>query len=301
MQTTNQRIEDIIAGNCYHICTDGQESPVLMKETEDYKIALIYLAIAAWKPGVQILAYCIMSNHIHVLITCENRKQAEQFIRMFKKAFAMYLKNKYKVAKVFNGIADSISLIDSIQYLRNCIAYILRNAVCAKVCSRIEDYPWSSYSCYFNKKTRSGRHISSLGTRAIRALFRTRENLSVSPFYIDENCCILDWSFIRYDLVEKTFNNSGRFFLLALGTCNDAKMEYEMACKPLIKVNDTEIANLAEEVARTKFNGRSLAELSAKDRCSMIKKLFFNNKSSIPQLSRVLGLPRSLISQILST
>lgn len=300
MQIRNLKLEDVISGNCYHVCTDGQESPLLMRDAEDYQIARTYLAIAAWKVGVELVVYCIMSNHVHALIICNDRKYAELFIKTFKKAFAMYMQKKYGIKKTLHGIPDSITLIDSIQYLRNCIAYILRNAICAKVCSRIEDYPWCSYSCYFSKRE-LGRHISSLGARERRVRYKTREDLSQSPFHIDGNGDIQDSSFVRYDIVEKAFQNSGRFFLLALGTCNDAKMEYEMACKPLMKVNDTDIASVVEELARTRFGGKNLAELSTRDKCSMIKKLYFNNKTSIPQLSRVLGLPRNLISKILST
>ena len=294
------KLTDVIPENCYHVCTDGQESPLLMRDKEDYQTARTYLAIASWKTGVELIVYCIMSNHIHALILCKDRKMAEQFIRLFKRLFSFHLRNRYGIKKALHGICDSIILIDSIQYLRNCIAYVLRNSICAKVCPRIEDYRWSSYSCYFNKNELH-THVSTIKAREIRVRFKTRENLSKSPFYVDENGDILDSSFIRQDIVEKAFQNSGRFFLYALGTCNDAKLEYEMACKPLMRVNDTEMATSAEELARSQFNGKSLAELNTKEKCSMIKKLFFNNKSSVPQLSRILGLSRSLISQILST
>lgn len=301
MQTKNLRLEDVVtSGNCYHVCTDGQESPLLMRGHEDYQMARTFLALAAWKVGLELIVYSIMSNHVHALVLSPDRKLVEKFIHLFKRLLSTHLRNKYGIQKALHGIQDSITLIDSIQYMRNCIAYILRNALCAKVVSKIEDYPWSSYSCYFNRKSQSGRHISVLGVRETRALLKTREDLSQSPFHIDENGHILDSSFVRSDIVEKTFLNSGRFFLLALGTCNDARMEYEMACKPLMRVNDTEIAIAAEDLARTRFKGKGLAELNSRDKCSMIKNLFFNNKTSIPQLSRVLGLPRRLISQILS-
>lgn len=87
--------------------------------------------------------------------------------------------------------------------------------------------------------------------------------------------------------------------LFYLGTCNDAKMEYDMACKPLLRVNDTELSGIAESLASSRFNGKSISELSTQSRCSLIKNLFFNNKTSIPQLSRILGIPRELVSKIL--
>ena len=296
------KFEETLPENCYHVCTDGQESPIIMREVEDYRIAQNYLAIAAWTTDVYILAYSIMSNHIHSAVICKNRKAAEQFIRKFKQLYSMYLYNKYGIKQALHGIGDSITLIDSIQYLRNCIAYILRNALCAKICTKIEDYRWSSYSCYFNKsKTEIYKPASSLGVREKKRILKTHTDLSDCPYLIDKDGYIVSKSFVRYDLVERIFKNSGRYFLFHLGTCNDSQMEYEMACKPLTKVNDTDMIIAAEKAASTRFQGKNLSDLDIKARCSLIKYLYFNNKTTVPQLSRVLGLSRSLVSRILSS
>ena len=298
----NLELKDIFAGNCYHICTNGQESPVIMKCDDDYKVALNYLALLGWKYGIGILAYCLMSNHVHILIICRNREEAQRFIRSFKRLYSAYLLNRYGQSDTLRGIKDSITLIDSVQYLRNCIAYILRNGLSAGICMRIEDYPWSSHSCYFNTANSDQyRKVEDLGEREKRSMFKTRQNLKGCPYLIDRTGKILDRSFVRHDLVEKAFNNSGKFFLLTLGICNDAQMEYEMACRPLIGVNDGELIRIAERTASERFKGRSIPDLSSKERCSMIKTLYFNNKTTIPQLSRILGLPRALVTQILGT
>ena len=295
------RLEEIVSGQCYHVCTDGQECPVIMRDEDDYRIAHNYIAICGWIIGIDILAYCIMSNHIHVAIICGNRTLAEQFIRLFKQLYSTYLRNKYEMEGTLHRIKESITIINDIYYLRNCIAYILRNAICAKVCKRIEDYKWSSHACYFNRNDSKDRLISSLGIRERRKILKTRYNLNNCHLSIDEENKISTKSFVRYEIVEKAYLNSGRFFLYFLGTCNDVKLEYEMACKPLLKVNDTELTGVADRLAQTKFCGKSISELSIQNKCSLIKHLFFNNKTSIPQLSRVLGVPRSLVSRILSS
>ncbi len=295
------RIEDLLKDNCYHICTNGEESPILMRAAEDYRIALNYLAISAWKHNIMVLAYCIMSNHVHILVVCKDRKQAEKFIRHFKMVYSMYMRKKYGTPECLHRIEDSISLIDSLQYLRNCICYILRNALCAKVCMKVEDYPWSSYSCYFKKNIETTFPVSTLSSRDRKRILRTRADLPDCPLLIDENGKVVAHSFIRSDLVEKAFMNSGRFFLSCLGTCNDVKMEYEMALKPRFRVNDTELINLAESLASSRFKGKKLSELSIQSKCTMVKNLYFNNKTSIPQLSRVLGLTREIVTRILST
>ena len=199
------------------------------------------------------------------------------------------------------GIEDSISLIDSISYLRNCVAYILRNALCARVCRRIEDYPWSSYSCYFNTDIPlTSRRIHELGECERRVLLRTRQDLSGCPHTVSTDGMIEARSFVRHDIVEKAFLNSGRFFLTSLGTCNDAKMEYEMTFKPLVRVNDKELSEVIDVLVGKRFGGKKISELSQSEKCSIIKNIYFNNKTTIPQLSRILGLQKDLIAHILS-
>ena len=69
---------------------------------------------------------------------------------------SLYLKNKYGLKKVLHRTDDCISLIDTATYMKNCIAYILRNAVCARICAKPEDYRWTSYACYFSEIYRGG-------------------------------------------------------------------------------------------------------------------------------------------------
>lgn len=293
---------NLIYGNCYHICTNGHDTPILLKDEEDFITACNFIAIVAWKLKVDILAYIVMSNHLHTLIASQDRSEAKKFIRLLKQEISTYLKNKYGMRHCFEGVSDSISLVDSEKYLQNCIAYILRNAICAKICKKLEAYPWSSYSSYFNKHSGSKlRTVASLGIRERRRLLKSRLDLRNAPFTIDENGRICNQSFVRFDIVEKAFHNSGKMFLSFLGRCNDAQMEYEFAVKPQIRIDDYNLVATAEKLVGAWFNGKALSELTTSEKCRIVKNLFFNNKTTIPQLSRILGLPRELITQVLST
>lgn len=293
---------NLINANYYHICTDGHDTPILLKDEEDFITACNFIAIVAWKLKVDILAFIVMSNHLHTLIASQNRAQAKRFIRLLKQEISTYLRNKYGIHHCFEGVGDSISLVDSEKYLQNCIAYILRNAICAKISKKLEDYPWSSYSSYFNKHSSSNlRTVASLGVRERRRILKSRYNFGNAPFSIDEKGRIANQSFVRFDMVEKLFHNSGKMFLSFLGRCNDAQMEYELAVKPQIKIDDFNLVDTAEKLVGAWFDGKHLSELTTSEKCRIVKSLFFNNKTTIPQLSRILGLPRGLITQVLST
>lgn len=294
-------LKELYDGNFYHVCTEGLETEVIMRDEEDFIVARNYLALSAWRENVFVLAFCIMSNHVHILAGAKNRRDVQNFIRHFKQIYSTYLHNKYGVVNALKGQPECIAIISDIKYLRNCIAYILRNPVSAKVCRRIDEYPWSSYKAYFSTDNSSKLPITSLKGRQRRKVLKTRMNIDDCPYRIDVKGSISVDSFVRTDLVHLAFNRSGRLFLYYLGSCNDAQMEYELTSRPLVQSNDHDLLMSAEKVVVQQFKGRTIAMLTSSEKCSIIKYLFFNHKSTIPQLSRILGLPRELVRKVLSS
>lgn len=294
--------EILYNGNFYHVCTDGLEQVTLLKDEEDFKTAWNYLALSAWRAGVSVVAFILMSNHVHELLACREAEQADRTIKLYKKLISTFLKRKYGTSQILHRTEDCIATIDTIQYLKNCIAYILRNAVCAKICPRPEDYRWSSYACIFSdRKKTASRPVSGLTFTEKRRLLKTGMDISDCPLRIDEDGLITLDSFVRSDLVEKAYRHSGKSFLYYLGCCNDAKMEYELACQPLMHVSDQDMYETIRKHVANRFHGKELSELSSSEKCSILKSVFFSNRTSIPQLSRIMGLPRQLIQRILST
>ncbi|MBR2065108.1 MAG: transposase [Bacteroidales bacterium] len=293
-------LKDLYDGSFYHVCTNGLEENVIIKDDEDYRIALNYLAITSLKTGVFLICYCLMSNHFHFLIACPDKTEALSFIRYYKKLYSTYLHSKYGTKAALHGVEDSISQIDTLRYLQNCIAYILRNPVAARVCARIEDYKWSSIDCYFRDKGTSRLHrLSEFSERKKRLILRSHGFPQLNDLYIDDRGCIANQSFVRGHIVERAFWNSGRAFLNGLGRCNDVQMEYELVCRPLLGVNDAEMNRVVEGLVRARYPGKQIQDLSVASRCNLVKHIYFGNKTTVPQLARVLGLSRELVRKVL--
>lgn len=295
-------LEDLYDGNFYHVCTEGLETEVIIRDNEDFIVARNYMALAAWKTKVFIVAFCLMSNHVHILIGSKNRKQALDFIRHFKQTYSTHLHHKYGLNSAMKGQAESIAIISDIKYLRNCIAYILRNAVSAKICRKVDDYPWSSYAVYFSSNAiNNNLPITSLKGRLRKKVLKTRMDLDTCPYRIDMDGNIAVESFVRSDIVHIAFNRSGKLFLYYLGCCNDAQMEYELVSRPLVQSNDYDLLSAAEGVVTQRFRGKNISMLTTSEKCSMLKHLFFNYKTNVPQLSRILGLSRDVVRKALSS
>ena len=71
-------MKNLFDGNFYHLCTEGLEAEVIVRDNEDFRVACNYIALAAWRTRVFIVAFCVMSNHFHILSACKNRDMAEK-------------------------------------------------------------------------------------------------------------------------------------------------------------------------------------------------------------------------------
>lgn len=295
-------LKDLFDGNFYHVSTEGLEQVTLLKDEEDYRIAWNYLALVAWRTGVDIVAFVLMSNHIHTLLACRDIIKAQKAIKLFKQLLSTYLRNKYGVSHILHNSSDSISLIDSIKYLRNCIAYIFRNPISARICVKPEEYNWSSYhSCLKPVPTsENARKISDLKYRERRQVMHTSRDMSKCPLCVDDRGYVTLDSFVRNDIVSNAFLNSGKVLMYHLGSCNDAKTEYELIYKPMMQATDNDMYDAVSKLVAMRFRNKAISDLTTAEKCSILKSLFFNHKTTVHQISRIIGLPRELVRKMLS-
>ncbi len=101
--------------------------------------------------GFKLLAYCIMDNHIHLLL-----KEEENLSNLMKKInlrYAAYFNTKYnKIGHVFQDRFRSEPVEDD-RYLLCLMRYIHNNPVEAKMTKEPEEYKWSSYNDYISKSS----------------------------------------------------------------------------------------------------------------------------------------------------
>lgn len=294
-------LKDLFDGNFYHISTEGLEQVTLLKDEEDYRIAWNYLALVAWRTGIDVVAFVLMSNHIHTLLACRDIIQARKTINLFKQLLSTYLRNKYGLSQILHNSSDSISLIDSIKYLKYCIAYIFRNPISARICLKPEDYKWSSYhSCLKSAEVcGKARKMSDFNYRERRQMMHTSRDLSECPLCVDDEGYVILDSFVRNDIVSNAFLNSGKALMYHLGSCNDAKTEYELIYQPMMEATDNDMYDAVSKYVAVRFRNKGISDLTTPEKCSILKTMFFNHKTTVPQLARIMGLPRELVRKML--
>ena len=141
-----RRPRNYVTGMPYHIVHRGNNRSLCFYETADQRHYLELLAKISERYGVTVHAYCLMSNHVHILVTCGHVDSISWMMRVIGSSYAQHINKKYeRTGTLWEGRHRS-SLIQSTRHLLNCYRYIELNPVRAKMVKHPADYPWSSYA-----------------------------------------------------------------------------------------------------------------------------------------------------------
>jgi len=136
-----------VEGGLYHVITRGNDRQDVFHEDEDYKKLLSLLATQKQKTGFFLYAYCLMTNHIHLLIERRGETVGRIMQRVLTGYSQWYNRRHRHVGHVFQGRHKAI-LCDGDKYLAELVRYIHLNPVRAKMVALAEDHPYSSHREY---------------------------------------------------------------------------------------------------------------------------------------------------------
>lgn len=91
-------------------------------------------------------AYCLMTNHVHLLVTPPNETACALLMRDVGRCFAAYFNRRYEKWGTLWERPFRSCLVDSAAYVLACYRYIERNPVRAGMVSTPAAHPWSSYA-----------------------------------------------------------------------------------------------------------------------------------------------------------
>ena len=140
-----RRARCYLPGFPYHIVQRGNNREACFIEPENYGHYLELWKEVAGRYGVKVHAYCLMTNHIHVLATPDTESGLSNTSKVVGSRYARYMNKRYqRTGTMWEGRHRS-SLVQDDKYLLACYRYIKLNPVRAGMVSRPEQYRWSSY------------------------------------------------------------------------------------------------------------------------------------------------------------
>lgn len=133
----------------YHVIYRGVNKQRIFEDAEDYDKFLSVLRKFQAKCGYTILGYCLMSNHIHLIIKIGEMSLGKIFQHIAPSFVYWYNKKYERVGSLFQPRFRSTA-INSESHLLIAIRYVHQNPVKAAICKRPGHYEYSSYTNYFN-------------------------------------------------------------------------------------------------------------------------------------------------------
>lgn len=144
---------EISASGIYHVMWRGIDRQSIFLDDADC-IKFLSLCAAVLDEWFEILAFCLMGNHLHLLIKTkkDTAEEMEQAMKRLGIRYAQYFNRRYlRVGPVFQGRYKSVP-VQTRNYFLRVLRYIHQNPVKANLCELPEEYLWSSYIDYFGQR-----------------------------------------------------------------------------------------------------------------------------------------------------
>ena len=170
------RIE--IGGGLYHVITRGNNRRKTFRSHDDYLRFTSILQQQKSKLPFYLYAYCLMPNHVHLLIEMQDDPVSRIMQRVLT-SYSQYHNRKYKkIGHLFQGRYKSI-FCQTDRYLGELVRYIHLNPVRARIVKRPENYEYSGHRAYVGLE-KSGlvdtepvlRHFGGTKRRAVEVYTR---------------------------------------------------------------------------------------------------------------------------------
>jgi len=136
-----------VAGGLYHVIQRGNNRQLIFFEDEDRRAFLDRLERGAQDCACRVHAYCLMSNHVHLLVQTDRPNLSVFGQRLFG-GYAKRINHHHRRSgHLFQGRFTSAPIAEDPSLLQ-VSRYIHLNPVAARMVKRPEDYPWSSLRAY---------------------------------------------------------------------------------------------------------------------------------------------------------
>ena len=136
-------------GGLYHVIARGNGRQAIFHDDEDHRKFLSILAVLKEQRPFYLYAYCLMSNHFHLLMERRADSIGQLMHRVLTGYTQYFNRRNRRVGHVLQGRHKAI-LCQAETYTGELVRYIHRNPVKAKMVASCEDYPYSSHRAYLD-------------------------------------------------------------------------------------------------------------------------------------------------------
>ncbi len=277
----------------YHCATKGFAHSILFADIREFIAGMnrigICIARGRGEFPVILIAFCLMDNHIHVILygrRCDCLKWMALYHRL-----TMIWQRKHRQSDPVDEEWDYDAwLIRDEEDLKKKIAYVFRNPTVAGMPFLPLGYRWSSAGLAFSDPTESlanGTPVGGLSIYESRRRFDSRVILPEDWILLPSGL-IWPGSYTDYKRVERLFGHPWNF-LYYLNQRVEADVNLEMM-QGRVSLPDYDILRIAQTIALERFASRDLYSLDIPSRVRLCADLKKKTGASRKQLARILHL-----------
>lgn len=279
------------------ITTDHLETRLWFLDDDDFKTGMNYVATVAFMFGVRIIAFILMSNHVHFVLEC-TRELALRFITEFKRLYSRYLNQRHGTKELLRGNGVDIQELRlGDESLERAIAYVQMNCVAANICSHPTHYPWGCGQAFFHPAKAGGRPLGEISARAKRRMLHCAVELP-GEWLLCEEGYVLPTSYLNVRYVEQLYRTPNRMNYF-LHTSSKARKRVVSGETGLPSFRDQTILPAVPELCKTLFGKASFGELEREEQVELLRQLRFRFSSDVNQLARVTALTYAAAARLL--
>ncbi|MBQ7575826.1 MAG: hypothetical protein IJT26_04755 [Bacteroidales bacterium] len=288
-------------GGVWHLCTPGKSQQVIFRTKVHYRYAMTLMAMCAHDcPGVHIITFEIMSNHVHIIAFGEYQ-QVMAFFALFRKRLLRY----------FSGIGEPVDLsqfdceklipIESLESLRNQICYTNRNNFVVDPDHTPFSYPYGANGYYFMPyaKQRKDKAFGDMSILAKREFIHSR-NVSYPDDFIIVDDYFSPVNYCRFDVGEGVFRDARHYFY-KLSKNIECYKEIAEQLGDSVFYTDDELNDAIYALSKSKYDGRRPSLLDKNEKIEVAQVLRYNYNADNAKISRLLKLDVEIVDQLFPT
>ena len=134
-----------LANISQHVIQRGNNREPCFFNADDYTMYLTKMAEYSKKFEVEIHAYVLMSNHVHMLLTPKVANGISKFMQALGRYYVQYINRTYGRSGTLWEGRYRAAVVGTDAYFLQVSRYIELNPVRSKLVHKPSDYPWSSY------------------------------------------------------------------------------------------------------------------------------------------------------------
>jgi putative transposase len=133
----------VLPGYPYHVTQRGNRRQQTFFEDADYALYRDLLAQAAERAGTEVWAYCLMPNHVHLIVVPADEDGLRRTFADAHRRYTGFINARHRwTGHLWQGRFGAVVMDE--EHLAHAMRYVSLNPVRAGLVARAEDWRWSS-------------------------------------------------------------------------------------------------------------------------------------------------------------